>query len=278
MYAFIILVIPVILVLIFLLVYRLLRLRPLWMKIFVAFSLPIVTIIVAVLVLDIYFLGFTDARKCTDEKGFFRKLFCGISETYQDNAPYFRSLPSDEEMIEHFYRHRADFERLVKIYLEDSSVPTDVVGTLLPTPEVKATMDRINITFVSDDQVLWILPDPYSTDPDFRRKYIKLSAKTYGANRREIRQYFGVILSYAHPKALRLKYMAPVHKRYYYVPFRPRVRDGEIHFPQVSLMAYGDGPSVQSLNTYPPGLKPFGCAYREIEPHWFIRMYQDRDN
>jgi len=101
--------------------------------------------IALVLCLQIYSNGFTDFGRCKDEIGFLRKLWCGITGTYEDDAPFFRSLPSDEEMIANFRKHRADFERLVQIYREDLSVPNDEVGVLLPSAEVKKIMDRIRV-------------------------------------------------------------------------------------------------------------------------------------
>jgi hypothetical protein len=201
----------------------------------------------------------------------FFQIFVGF-----DNVPaLLRFFPSDEEMIGHFRKHRAEFDRLVQIYREDLSVPVDVVGYLLPTPEVKAIMDRINVTHVRDDQVPWIPPEPYSRDAGIQSEHTKFLVK---ADRSEKRKYASVVLHYDHPKVLRLKYMGPVWKKYCYTPLVPRIRDGKLWFPIVSLLAYGTGPVVQSLNTYPPDLGPFDCAYREIEPHWFVRMYQDPDH
>ncbi|MFH1113315.1 MAG: hypothetical protein V1792_05290 [Pseudomonadota bacterium] len=89
----------------------------------------------------------------------------------------FRFLPSDEELIANFSRHRSDFERLVRIYREDLSVPTNCVGDLEPTPKIKAVMDRLNVTAVHGDGVLWIPPNPYSGDPAFLREKAKLYPK-----------------------------------------------------------------------------------------------------
>jgi hypothetical protein len=200
----------------------------------------------------------------------FFEIFVGF-----DSVPsFFRRLPTDEEMIAHFYKHRSDFDRLVQIYREDLSVPVDVVGTLLPTPEVKPIMERINISYVKDDQVPWIPPDPYSTVPDVQRE---LTMFLIHRDEHEKRKYSGVILGYAHGQVLRLKYMGPVWKKYYYTPLVPKIGDGRLNFPVVTLLAYGNGIVVQSLNTIPPELAPFECAYRQIEPHWFIRMFQDPD-
>ncbi|MEW6112143.1 MAG: hypothetical protein AB1664_08445, partial [Thermodesulfobacteriota bacterium] len=98
--------------------------RRLWLKLFIGLTLPIVLIIVAILALQIYLNGFAGVPRCKGEVGFWSKLWCGVAETYQDDAPYLRRLPTDEEMIAHFQKHRADFERLVQIYREDPNLPT----------------------------------------------------------------------------------------------------------------------------------------------------------
>jgi hypothetical protein len=213
------------------------RPKPLWLKILTGFSLLVAVVLVA---------------------------------NYESCAPYFRGLPSDEEMIENFQKHRADFERLVQIYREDLSVPINRVGILLPTPEIKAMMDRINVARVRMDNVIWMPPDPYSKDPDFQEEKSKFVAKWYSP---ETRKFSGVIFRYAHGKVIRL---GVVEKRYYYVPFVPKILGGKLIVP-ATLLTGGIGDIFHSLNTYPPDFKLWDAVYREIEPHWFIQMSQYED-
>jgi hypothetical protein len=93
--------------------------------------------------------------------------------SFHDLPLLLRPLPSDEEMIANFRRHRADFKQLVRIYREDLSVPTDVVGTLEPTPEIKAIMDRINVDVVKGDGMVWMPPNPYCHDSGFTKRIMK---------------------------------------------------------------------------------------------------------
>jgi len=180
-----------------------------------------------------------------------------------------RFLPSDQAMIAHFRKHRADFERLAQIYREDPSVPTDVVGQLLPTPEVKVIMDRINVTSIEGDNILWMPPDPYSRDPNFLKEKSKLELKWHSP---EGRKFSGVIFHYAHEKVIRLIYGQEVCKGYHYLPFVPEVRNGKLIVPACFLG--GLFFAASTLNAYPPDFATGDTAYREIEPHWFVRMIQ----
>jgi len=241
-------------------------------RILIRFVAGILLLVVVALLAQIYLNGFVGRVKCLDETRFFSQLACGISETYNDWAPYFRSLPSDEEMIANFHKHRADFERLVRIYREDLSVPTDFYD-LKPTPEVKAIMDRINVLWVKGDGVLWIPPDPYSTELNFLRGKAELTAK-WGSPER--RQFSGVKFGYPHRKVSSFKNLAHIYKLYYYIPAVPRIRDGRLKRPGNILEA--DPLIVRTLNETPYFRGFDYCAYREIEPHWFIGMCQtERD-
>jgi hypothetical protein len=232
-----------------------------WLKVLIGLSLPIV----AYCILGIYYNGFADERQCGHEEGFIRKLVCGVYSMYQIHAPFFRSLPSDEEMIENFNKHRADFERLVHIYREDLSVASEV-GHLIPTPEIEAVMDRINVVEVYDDGSVWLPPDPYAKEAESRADlWIKAASKDPAA-----RTLSGVRLAYAHGRVIRPKYLVSAWKDYYYVPFVPTIQNRELRIPGGG----SDGPArvLPTLDTYPPHFKPLECVYRQISPQWFIRM------
>ncbi|MFH1117943.1 MAG: hypothetical protein V1792_28820 [Pseudomonadota bacterium] len=189
-----------------------------------------------------------------------------IVVTCEIHTAYFRNFPTDEEMIENFNKHRQAFEQLVQIYQEDPAIPINIVATLLPTSEVEAIMKRIKVSNISDDQCVWIPPNPYSAHP---------RSQIYRTDGHETRKFSGVVLSYVyeHRCAIIPDFLLPnISKKYYYIPLVPKVVNGKLSLP-AHLLAYGDGPLVESLNTCPPGIGPFGCAYRQIEPHWFIRMY-----
>lgn len=184
---------------------------------------------------------------------------------YEVHARYLRRLPSDEEMISHFYEHKDDFERLVRFYREDLSVPADVTGLLLPTPQVKALMKRIGVSEVNGDGRVWLPPDPYSNKPDVVRRRARLMSR--GCCERRL--FSGIIFGYAHPPVKRFRYLAPVYKGYYYTPFAAKLEKGRMWTP------HGCESIHATLNEY-PRLDYWGqCYYRQIEPNWCIRMCQD---
>jgi hypothetical protein len=223
-----------------------------------------------VLLLQILELGFTGSKECRDEENFFRKLICGIWATYEEDAPYFRFLPSDEEMIAHFQTHRADFERLVQIYREDPSLPNRFgsIGYDEQPPEVKALMARINVSGMRSDWTIWLPPDPYSEVARQQSRILVLVPMLHRGNP-EARRFSGVLIRYGHPLVIRLdKHLSKVWKGYYYTPFPPRVENGLLKKPA------GGNRLFPTLNTYPSRLITGTCFCRQFDPNWFIEMCQ----
>ncbi len=205
-------------------------------------------------------------------------LIVGIAGTYLLIAEYgleiLRFPPSDEEMIDHFRRHRADFERLVQIYREDPHLPTRSSGIVWePTPEIEAIMKRINVDILRTDWCVWLPPDPYSEDAKTQRETLQLGRKIHRGDA-EARQYSGVLLRYAHPPVRRrgdlVEYFSRVSKGYYYTPFPPKIERGRLKKP------FGCGAAWISptLNLFPSELSSGTCVYRQFEPQWFIEMCQ----
>jgi hypothetical protein len=153
----------------------------------------------------------------------------------------FRTLPTDEQMIEHFRKHRADFDKLAQHYSRFPGAD--------PTPELMALMDRINVTRVSHDMVTWV-PTDSSPHDDSRR-------------------YSGVVLHYGHPGVRKFDdYLSSVNKLYYYTPFPAPVEDGRLCRPYPSLPL----DIFPSLNTYPCELEPHAPVLRKIDSLWYLQM------
>ena len=131
--------------------------KPLWLRVLIGLGMSIPLIIFVILVVQVCVLS----ADCDGERNLISKLRCGISATYESDAPFVRCLPTDEEMIANFHKNRGDFERLVNIYREDLSVPT-VLDLLKPTPEIKEIMARINVAAVKSDGIVWVPPDPWT--------------------------------------------------------------------------------------------------------------------
>lgn len=180
----------------------------------------------------------------------------------------FRVLPSDEEMIAHFHRHRADFERLIQIYREDPSLPNRFGMVSQPTPEMETITKRINVNWPTSDWTVWLPPDPYSEEARRVTKALQLDRKIHRGDV-EGRKFSGVRIGYAHLPVRRFdKNMPEVFKGYYYTPFAPQIENGMLKKP------VGGEWSYPSLNTYPSRLITGDCVYRQFEPQWFIRMCQ----
>jgi hypothetical protein len=239
----------------------------LWLTIPFVLSLPFLLF----MTLYFYDAGFSKGGVCERENktNFFSKTICGLSHTYDEYAPYFRFLSSDEKMIRNFHKHRADFEQLVKIYREDFSIPTRLY-ILDTTPEVAAILKRSNVQGVVGDWILWIPPDPYSKEA--REAMLKILYRKKLQHRftsLEDRAYSGVIIAYSYFKVMRLYNGSKVSKDYYYIPFVPKIKNGYLATP------IGDPLQIfPTLNTYPQSLRIERCVARQIEPQWFIRMCQ----
>jgi hypothetical protein len=204
----------------------------------------------------------------------------------------FRFLPSDEAMIENFHKHRKDFDRLMQIYCASLTY----FGVLEPTePEIKELMDRIGVQYMGSDHVIWSCPDgngrrdQYTFSRKSRLAPQKLAAanmdvKLYpDKNHRSFSTKFkacsdwckgksnGIIFYQRHGPVLRLKTRTRVAKQYYYIPGIPKTENSVLTGPG----AFRKGPLCRTLNTYPSDFMCHDCvAYREIEPHWFIRLTQ----
>jgi len=175
--------------------------------------------------------------------------------------PMLRFLPSDEEMVAHFQRHRADFERLVQLYREDPRR-----GVMIkPTREMKTIMKRIKVNGIAPDQRIWLPPDPYSGQARREIETLRLRRKADRGDP-EARKFGGVILDYTPEPVIRLKNLSYVAKEYYYTPLVPKVEGGLLKTPDVNWRIF------PTLNRYPPDLWAMQCAYRQFEPQWFIRM------
>jgi hypothetical protein len=182
----------------------------------------------------------------------------------------FRPLPSDEDMIANFHKHRTEFERLVRIYQQDPSIHVEF-DELIPTPEIETAMGRINVSSVRADGHIWIPPDPYSRDLDVvkrlaptyfqRGDYCHLSAQS--------RKLSGVKLSYACGTIITFEFNL-ISKGYYYVPIIPEVYGETLRLPTHPMTGYRR--IAGSLNGYPSDFKQYDCLCRQIEPHWFIEM------
>jgi len=207
-------------------------------------------------------IGFVKSGRCSSHSGFVQKLICGSKGTYNVLGSFIRNVPSDEDMITHFHNYRADFERLVKIYREDLSVP--VVGTYLSnSPEVAYLKKRTGMRYIHGDQGIWIPPDPYA-----KQAYLMIDKFKINPYSPKGRQYSGVVFDYDHLDVFSFNKYQFLIKKYYFVPFIPKVVQGELSIP-------GPGFScklVKSLNDGLADMADYECACRQFEAQWLIMM------
>jgi hypothetical protein len=206
-----------------------------------------------------------------------------VATNFDSFVPYFRRLPTDEEMVANFHKHRGDFERLARIYREDP-IPVNSLGYVLPTPEIQAVMERINVVHGNTDYVVWIPPDPYADwvrpDPysgpnEFEQERSRFKLKC-DFPCRESRKYSGVVLT-SGPGVVKSLTYNRIKKSYYYTPFPPKIIDGRLVVP-ATLLTGGSGGIYPTLTKLPAGFKSGDAIYRQIEPHWYIMMYQYVDD
>jgi len=186
--------------------------------------------------------------------------------------PLIRILPSDESMIKHFHKHREDFEKMVKIFRYDFSVPFDAPSQcLIPSPEVQSIMERSGIDALCADSDYWIPPDPYEKNARFNTKetsYRENRAIEFIFERGYLRRMDGNFTL--------------VRKYYLYIPVIPITIDERRTFKlSDGKEVYADGLLkrpieihflYKSLSDYPSIFMPGECVYRRIEPQWFIGM------
>jgi hypothetical protein len=188
-------------------------------------------------------------------------------------------LPSDEEMIAHFYAHRADIEELVRRFRnfempeKDDSLPKNAYqwDKQPGTPEL---MKRARVWNITGFGPMW-LPDPYSTEAV---KEIEKIYKYLPARRRIFlrERKYGAIKIRRNPKE-RFFRGHPIYlniwKNLIFFPEIPRIEDGWLLGPVRTngRHAYRNRTSY-SLNYFPKHWEEYECVYRPIEPHWFLQL------
>jgi hypothetical protein len=197
-------------------------------------------------------------------------------------------LPSDEEMIADFRAHKADIEELVWRYRTYSPPREPKSGETreewlkrLPpsafnwtkqhadTPELmrKAGVHGI----IHSSHTRW-LPDPYSEE-----SAKKLAGLVKNREFDALRWHSVVIVKFSpmgnYDDGIR---HIPACKDFYFIPEIPRIEGGWIIGParrNSPPSRYGRIlPSLDTFDRFPHPWRAFECVYRQIEPHWFLRM------
>ncbi len=180
-------------------------------------------------------------------------------------------LPSDEEMIAHLHEHRADIEELIRRYRNYPSGPKidhskwrkegDTPGLLK-----RAGIDRIDFNAPGP----W-LPNPYSVETAKKIKLESRNTKSFAM----LNKYGALMLAPSPRNAFHLKHLRYlfIWKDYFYIPEVPRIEYNELLGPYDTKGEYSARRRVMSsLDSFPDKWKDYECVYRQIEPHWFLRM------
>jgi hypothetical protein len=182
-------------------------------------------------------------------------------------------LPSDEQMIEHFQKHRSDIEELVRRYRSYSTEPDVDHSTWFRKGDTMDIMEQARIDWLAHGAI-W-LPNPYSIES---AKLIKDDIK-HGEGNMLFNKYGGLMVS-----LLPRKYYSKFHLRYlkiwkdiYFIPEVPRIEDDELLWPFNTRGKYTARRRIlSSLNGFPENWKAHECVFKQIETHWFLRLCNGR--
>ncbi len=186
-------------------------------------------------------------------------------------------LPSDEQMIENFKAHRADFVEAVRRYRNYPRLPNKDTSRWYKEGDTLEIYKRAGIDRIYYSTPIW-LPNPYSIETAkcadslvgfaYSYKYGALkivSATTPRINHPDQSDDSG----YRRNTLLH----GVIWKDYYYFPEVPRIENGYLHGPIYPNGNFSFCSRVlPSLNRLPFPWKDFECVYRQIEPQWFLCM------
>lgn len=207
-------------------------------------------------------------------------------------------LPSDEEMIENFQTHRADFEEAVRRYREYPVVKGKDPSLWLQdegTPEVlkRAGISRIEHAY----GIVW-LPNPYRVETAIKAR--ELSEEKRGRVPGWLRGYTALTIKpmlnfrLGQPTDERNRFYrvslvwGTYWKEYMFFPEPPRIEgdqlvwayqvvgkglvDSQFHEKEGVATSASKDRVLSSLNQMPSKWKRGECIYRRIEPQWFLTM------
>lgn len=199
-------------------------------------------------------------------------------------------LPTDEEMIAYLNAHRAEFEELIsrnrtfneREHWPDLKWPNQEKGT----PEL---MQQAGLSSIACLSFLDWLPDPYSPATAQR---VKTMNDACSADWKQWNATDGREKHLPPPKCRLYQYQYGVLKfvpngNYYHFSWRySTIWKDYLHFPEPPQIENGyllgpldiDGtysykkPTASNLNFYPLFWREYGCVYRPINGHWYLRL------
>ncbi len=177
-------------------------------------------------------------------------------------------LPTDEEIIAHFYQHRTDIEELVKRRRAHRSQPGDKF-IWISKPEIRALKKRAGIYRISGDNIggLW-LPDPYNTYKSMTsQERLDISIQEMKAGGHARWKYGGTSLRTTENNFRSTLRVALMYKELWHLPEVALIKDGLLYWPSGKTRRVSD-----SLDYYPLDWERGECLFRQFEPQWFIKL------
>jgi len=178
-------------------------------------------------------------------------------------------LPSDEEMIAHFYAHRADFEELVRRYREYDRPSDKDTSFWYKEGDTLDLYKRASILDVEFSAPVWF------TFPYTLGTAIEVEERMKKDGRSLFHKYGALSISLSPRQKYRIitpRYTV-IWKNFYFFPEEPRIKDGKLFWPLNIKGNYSkQRRTFPSLNRFPNQWKDFECVYRKIESHWFLSM------
>jgi hypothetical protein len=179
----------------------------------------------------------------------------------------YAGLASDEEMIEHFKEHKAEFEEIVKRYRENNQTEWDNNSI---TKELLKNLGIYQINPICDTdyyKCIW-LQNPYLIETAKKiesfTEYEKIHLLTkYGMIRVELmprHKYWNSNL-----------YYRAIRKDLYHIPEIPRLKNGKLLYPFNAIGQYSFNITIlTSLNYISPKWQD-KCVLKQIDSQWFLR-------
>ena len=177
-------------------------------------------------------------------------------------------LPTDQEMIEKFYKNKEGLDLLVS---EFRNYDRETKGhTWISFNDNEKKLRNIGFERITQRIRYWV-GDPYSHESaDFIRNIL---IKKQGKRLRDKYVELGVV-PYPSEKyrAYTLRF-AWIWKDYVHFPVPPRVDKDLFYNPRSGTnKKISTNRHLGSLDKFPEDWKEYECVYRRIEPNWFLQL------
>lgn len=207
-------------------------------------------------------------RKFMNKYSFFSLMLLALIVNFQISP-----MASDDQMIAYFKANKPALEKLVDNYryfsLPDKNVDADWIW--LQKPENKAMINELGVYRIRALGWTW-LPDPYK---GFSSKRIIISKDT---NFSELRKYSDVDLQLKGDGYREFWWgaEATMFKSIVHFPQVPRVKGGFFWRPYANEYSVKHPEKYRVLESLDrpvnPKKLPGHCAYRMLEPQWFLKL------